>query len=87
MEFLRVFCSSTLKQSPSVPYRYINKLPISSLKFMHYGNDKQYRRANGSISQGKRLSYSELQGIWALVQNKRCSQISFSYAVYITFTC
>ena len=24
------FCSSTLNLSPSVPYRYINKLPISS---------------------------------------------------------
>ena len=30
------FCSSTLNQSPSVPYRYINKLPISSLKFVHF---------------------------------------------------
>ena len=30
------FCSSPLNQSPSVPYRYINKLPISSLKFVHY---------------------------------------------------
>ena len=26
------FCSSILNQSPRVPYRYINKLPISSLK-------------------------------------------------------
>ena len=25
-------CSSTLNQSPSVPYRYINKLPASSSK-------------------------------------------------------
>ena len=32
------FCSSPLNQSPSVPYRYINKLPISSLKFVHYDN-------------------------------------------------
>ena len=30
------FCSSTLNQSPSVPYRYINKLPISSIKFVQY---------------------------------------------------
>ena len=30
------FCSCTLNQSPSVPYRYTNKLPISSLKFVHY---------------------------------------------------
>ena len=29
------FCSSTLNQSPSVPYRYINKIPLSSLKFVH----------------------------------------------------
>ena len=33
------FCSSILNQSPSVPYRYINKLPISSLKFVHYAYD------------------------------------------------
>ena len=33
------FCSSTLNQSPSVPYRYINKLPISSIKFAHYAYD------------------------------------------------
>ena len=33
------FCSSTLNQSPSVPYRYINKLPISSLKFVYYAYD------------------------------------------------
>ena len=33
------FCSSTLNQFPIVPYRYINKLPISSLKFMHYVYD------------------------------------------------
>ena len=26
------FCSFTLNQSPSEPYRYINKLSISSLK-------------------------------------------------------
>ena len=29
------FCPSTLNLSPSVPYRYINKLPISSVKLMH----------------------------------------------------
>ena len=28
-----------LNQSPCVPYRYINKLPISSLKFVQYAND------------------------------------------------
>ena len=33
------FCSSPLNQSPSVPYRYINKLPISSIKFVHYAYD------------------------------------------------
>ena len=33
------FCSSTLNHSPSVPYRYINKLRISSLKFMRYAYD------------------------------------------------
>ena len=33
------FCSSTLNQCLSVPYRYINKLPISSLKFVHYAYD------------------------------------------------
>ena len=33
------FCSSTLNQSPNVPYRYINILPISSLKFVHYAYD------------------------------------------------
>ena len=33
------FCSSMLNRSASVPYRYINKLPISSLKFVHYAND------------------------------------------------
>ena len=30
------FCPSTLNWSPSVPYQYINKLPIGSLKFVHY---------------------------------------------------
>ena len=30
------FCSSTLNQSPTVPYRYINKLLISSLNFVHF---------------------------------------------------
>ena len=29
------FCSSTLNVSPSVPYRYINKLPIGSVKLVH----------------------------------------------------
>ena len=29
------FCSSTLNLSPSVPNRYINKLPISSVKLVH----------------------------------------------------
>ena len=33
------FCSSTLNQSPSVPYRYIDKLPISRLQFVHYAYD------------------------------------------------
>ena len=33
------FCSSTLNRSPNVPYRYINKLPISSLKFLHNAYD------------------------------------------------
>ena len=38
-EMSACFCSPTLNQSPSVPYQYINKLPVSSLKFMHYAND------------------------------------------------
>ena len=29
------FCSSTLNVSPSVPYRYLNKLLISCVKLMH----------------------------------------------------
>ena len=29
------FCSSTLNLSPSVPYRYLNRLPISSVKLVH----------------------------------------------------
>ena len=33
------FCCSTLNQSPSVPYRYINKQPISSLQFPLYAYD------------------------------------------------
>ena len=33
------FCPSTLIQSPSVPHRYINTLPISSLEFVHYAYD------------------------------------------------
>ena len=37
------FCFSTLNQSPSVPYRYINKLPTSSLKFVHYAYENDYR--------------------------------------------
>ena len=28
----------------------------------------------GKYLKGKRLSYSELQGIWALAQNKGCSK-------------
>ena len=36
------FCSSTLNQSPSAPYRYIDKLPISSLKFVHYAYDNYW---------------------------------------------
>ena len=32
-------CSSPLNQSLSVPYRYINKLPISSLKYVHHAYD------------------------------------------------
>ena len=45
-----------------------------SLKFVHYAYDNLHRGANGYISQVKRLSYSKLQGIWGLVQNKGCSQ-------------
>ena len=33
------FCSSTLYQSPNVPNRYINILPISSLKLVYYAYD------------------------------------------------
>ena len=33
------FCSSTLNQSPGVPYRYVNKLLTSSLKYVHYAYD------------------------------------------------
>ena len=33
------FCVFALNHSPSVPYRYINKLRISSLKFMRYAYD------------------------------------------------
>ena len=33
------FCSSTLNKSPSVPYRYMNKQQISSLKSGHYAYD------------------------------------------------
>ena len=33
------FCSSTLYKSPSVPYRYINKLPINSVKLVHQAYD------------------------------------------------
>ena len=33
------FCSSTLNPFPSVPYRYINKLSISILKFVRYASD------------------------------------------------
>ena len=29
------FCSSALNLSPSVPYRYINKLPTNSVKLVH----------------------------------------------------
>ena len=29
------FCSSTLNLSPSVPYRYIDKLPIRSVNLVH----------------------------------------------------
>ena len=32
-----------------------------------------YRGENGYVSNGKRLSYSVLQGIWVLVQNKGLS--------------
>ena len=33
------FCSPALNQSQSVHYGYINKLSISSLKFVHYAYD------------------------------------------------
>ena len=33
------FCSSTLNQSPSVPYRYKNELRISSMKCVRYAYD------------------------------------------------
>ena len=33
------FCFFTLNHSPSVPYQYINKLRISSLKFVRYAYD------------------------------------------------
>ena len=33
------FCSCTLNQSPRVPYRYINKLLISNLIYVHYAYD------------------------------------------------
>ena len=33
------FCSFTLNYSPSVPYRYINKLPIRSVKLVHQAYD------------------------------------------------
>ena len=33
------FCSSTFDRSPSVPYRYINKLRIGSFKFVGYAYD------------------------------------------------
>ena len=33
------FCSSSLNLSPSVPYRYLNKLPISSVKLVHKAYD------------------------------------------------
>ena len=33
------FRSSTLNQSPSVPYRYKDKLQISSLQFVHNAYD------------------------------------------------
>ena len=33
------FCSSTLNLSPSVRYRYINKLPISCVKLVHQAYD------------------------------------------------
>ena len=29
------FCSSTFNSSPRVPYRYVNKLPISSVELTH----------------------------------------------------
>ena len=29
------FCLPTLNQSPCVPYRYINELPIQSVKLVH----------------------------------------------------
>ena len=38
-EISACFCSSSLNWSPSVPYRYINKLPISSVKLVHYAYD------------------------------------------------
>ena len=33
------FCASSLNRFPSVPYHHINKLPISSLKLVHYAYD------------------------------------------------
>ena len=33
------FCSSSLNLSPSVPHRYLNKLPISRVKLVHKAYD------------------------------------------------
>ena len=43
-----------------------------------------YRGENGYIHKEKKLSYSNLQGIWAFIQNMGCAKkIFFSYAVFI----
>ena len=63
MEFLRVlFLHFELVPKCTLS---IFKLPISSVKLVHQAYDKYFWGTNEYIFQGKRLSYSDLQGIWA----------------------
>ena len=55
---------------------YLFYIHVTSKNEIHICSNKHEtdRGDNGYISQEKILSYSELQGIWALVHNKGCSQ-------------
>ena len=73
MEFLPVLFLH-FESAPKCTLWYINKLPIRSLNLCFMLMITNIKAQMGKYLKKKDLSYSKLQGIWALVQNKRCLQ-------------